>query len=89
MSSIYEKNYLTFDQIDIATKNSSLKLFQPLRTKAFSHKCLPYLGSFTWNGLPDDAILSNNANMFNHKVKNIHIKIYMYTTDKLPPSSPH
>ena len=51
------------------TKNSSLKLFQPLRTKAVSQTCLSYSEQFIWNGLPDDVKLSNNVNVSKHKVK--------------------
>ena len=64
-SSIYEWN-----QNNTVTRNSSLKLFQPLRMKALSLKCLSYLGPFIWNGLPDDVKLSNNVNTFKLKVKN-------------------
>ena len=61
--------YQTTNQNNTVTRNSSLKLFQPLRTKALSQKCLSYLGPFIWNGLPDDVKLSNNVNTFKHKVK--------------------
>ena len=61
--------YKTTNQNNTVTRNSSLKLFQPLRTKALSQKCLSYLGPFIWNGLPDDAKQSNNVNMFKLKVK--------------------
>ena len=61
--------YRTTNQNNTVTRNSSLKLFQPLRTKALSQKCLSYLGPFIWNGLPDDVKLSNNVNTFKHKVK--------------------
>ena len=63
------KIYKTANQNNTATKNSSLKLFQPLRTKALSQKCLSYSGLFIWNGLPDDVKLLNNVNTFKHKVK--------------------
>ena len=53
---------------DIFTPNL-LKLFQPLRTKTLTQKCLSCLGPFIWNGLPDDVTLSNNVNLFKHKVK--------------------
>ena len=60
--------YTTTSQNNTVTRNS-LKLLQPLRTKALSQKCLSYLGPFIWNGLPDDVKLSNNVNLFKHKVK--------------------
>ena len=60
--------YTTTSQNNTVTRNS-LKLLQPLRTKALSQKCLSYLGPFIWNGLPDDVKLSNNVNTFKHKVK--------------------
>ena len=60
-----------------ANRNSSLKLFQPIRTKALSQKCLSYLGPFIWNGFPDHIKLSNNVNTFNHKVKDLQ-DIYVY-----------
>ena len=52
-----------------AYRNSSLKLFQLLRTKALSQKRLSYLGPLIWNGLSDDVKVSNNVNTFKHKVK--------------------
>ena len=61
--------YKTTNQNNTVTRNYFLKLFQPLRTKALSQKYLPYLGSFIWNGLPDDSKLSNNVNTFKHNVK--------------------
>ena len=59
--------YTTTSQNNTVTRNS-LKLLQPLRTKALSQKCLSYLGPFIWNGLPDDVKLSNNVNTFKHKI---------------------
>ena len=38
--------YKTTNQNNIFTRNSSLKLFQPLKTKAMSQKYLSYLGYF-------------------------------------------
>ena len=61
--------YKTTNQNNTVTRNSFLKLFQPLRTKALSQKCLLYLEVFIWNGLPDDIKLSNNVNTFKYKVK--------------------
>ena len=51
------KTYATANQNNTVARNSSLKLFQLLRTKALAQKCLPYLRPFTWNGLPDDVKL--------------------------------
>ena len=65
MNKIYRKT----NQNNTVTRNSSLTLFQPLRTKTLSQKCLSCLGHFIWNGLPDDVKLSNNVNTFKHKVK--------------------
>ena len=61
MPSIYDQNCKTINQNNTVTRNSSLKLFQPLRTKAPSKKCLSYLEPFIWNGLPDDVKLSSNV----------------------------
>ena len=63
------KIYTTTKQNNTVTRNSSLKLFQRLRTKALSQKCFSYLGRFIWNGLRDDVKLSSNVNTFKHKVK--------------------
>ena len=38
------KIYKTINQNNTASRNSSLKLFEQLRTKALSQKCLSYLG---------------------------------------------
>ena len=58
--------YKTKNQSNTITRNSSLKFFQLLRTKALSQKCLSYLEPVIWNALPE---LSNNVNTFKHKVK--------------------
>ena len=86
----------TTNQNNTVTKNSSLKLFQPLRIKALSQKCLSYLGPFIWNCLPDDITLSNNVNTFKNKVKKDFltllrekIKISIYTIRKLQLLSSH
>ena len=57
------------NQNNTFTRNSSLKLFQPRRTKSFSQKCLSYLGPFIWNGLPEDVKLPNNVNTFKNNIK--------------------
>ena len=62
--------YKAINQNNTVTRNSSLKLFQPLRTKALSQKCLSYLGPFIWNGLPDAVIKpSINLNTLKHEIK--------------------
>ena len=63
------KIYRTTNKNNTVTRKSSLKLFQPLRTKTLSQKCLSYLGPFIWNDLPDDVKMSNNVNAFKHKIK--------------------
>ena len=67
--------YKTSNQNNTVTRNSSLKLCQPPRTKA--QKLLSHLESLIWNGLPDDAKLSNNENMFKHKVKKNFFKLLL------------
>ena len=57
------------NQNNNVTRDSSLKLFQPLRTKALSQKSLSYLGPFIWNNLPDDVKLSKNVNTFKQNLK--------------------
>ena len=96
-SQYMNKIYKTSNQNNTATRNSSLKLFQPLSNKALSQKCLLYLGSFISNGLPDDVKMSNNVNTFKHKVKKSFLillrekdqDINVTYLDKLPSSSPH
>ena len=61
--------YKTTNQSKVVTRDYSLKIFQPLRTKTLSQKCLSYLGPFIWNSLADDVKLSNNKNAFKHKVE--------------------
>ena len=63
------KIYRTTNKNNTVIRKSSLKLFQPLRTKTLSQKCLSYLGPFIWNDLPDDVKMSNNVNAFKHKIK--------------------
>ena len=62
------KIYKTCNQNNNVTKNSSLKLFQLLRTKILPQKSLSYLGPLSWNVLPDDITLSNNVSTFKHNV---------------------
>ena len=62
------ENYKTANQNNTVTRNFSLQILQPLKTKALSQKCLYYLGPFIWNALPD-VKLSKNVNTFKHKVK--------------------
>ena len=69
MNEIYTKT----NQNNTVTRNSSLKLFQRLRTEALRQKCLSYLGPYIWNGLPDDVKLLNNVNTFKHKVKKTYL----------------
>ena len=69
MFEIMNEIYKTINQNNTVTRNSSLKLFQPLRTKALSQKCLLYLGPFILNSLPDNVKLSKNENTVKHKVK--------------------
>ena len=76
------KIYKTTNQNNTITRNSSLKLFQPLRTKVLSQKCLSYLGPFIWNALADDIKLSNSVNTFKHKVKKV--KLLDITKRKRP-----
>ena len=61
--------YKTSKQNNTVTKNSSLILFQTLRTKSLTQKCFSYLGLFILNCLPDDVKLSNYVNTFKHKLK--------------------
>ena len=51
MNKICKKN----NESNAFTRNSSLKLFQPLRTKALTQKCLWYLGPSIWNSLLSDV----------------------------------
>ena len=69
MFEIMNEIYKTINQNNTVTRNSSLKLFHPLRTKALSQKCLLYLGPFILNSLPDNVKLSKNENTVKHKVK--------------------
>ena len=89
MNEIYATN-----QSNFVTRSSSLKLFQQLRTKGLSQKCLLSLGPFICNDLPYHVKLSNNVNTFKHKVKETFLTLLrekdqdMYTMGKLPPLSP-
>ena len=51
------ETYRTTNKNNTVTRNSSLKLFQLLRTKALSQKYLLHLGPFICNDLPDDVKL--------------------------------
>ena len=65
MSKICKKS----NQNNIIARNSYLKLFQPLRTKALTQKFLSYLGPLISDDLSDDVNRWNNVNTFKHKIK--------------------
>ena len=65
MNKMYKKS----KQNNNVTKNSSLKPFQPLRTKTLTHKCLSYLRWVIWNDLSDHVKLSDKVNVFRLKVR--------------------
>ena len=59
------ETYKTLNQNNTVTRNSNLKPFQPLRTKAQRQKCLSYYGLSIWNDLLDYLKLSSNLRSHN------------------------
>ena len=70
MRSLYMNElYKTYNQNNTITTNSSLKGFQPPRTKTLTHKCVSYLACFYLEWFVRPLKLSLNVNTFKHKVK--------------------
>ena len=52
-----------------STRNSTMKLSQPLRRTNNGQHCISFLAPSVWNNLPNELKRCTNLNTFKHKVK--------------------
>ena len=74
-----------------STRNSTMKLIQPLRRTNNGQHCISFLGPSGWNNLPNEVKRCTNLNTFKHKVKKYFrykirqkdndVYLYDYSTD--------
>ena len=53
----------------VSTRNSTMKLSQPLRRTNNGQHCISFLAPSVWNNLPNEVKRCTNLNTFKHKVK--------------------
>ena len=58
-----------FDDKCPSTRNSTMKLSQPLRRTSYSQNCISFLAPSVWNNLPNELKRCTNLNTFKHKIK--------------------
>ena len=52
-----------------STRNSTMKLSQPLRRTNNGQHCISFLAPSVWNNMPNELKRCTNLNTFKHKVK--------------------
>ena len=52
-----------------STRNSTMKLSQPLRRTNNGQHCISFLAPSVWNNMPNELKRCTNLNTFEHKVK--------------------
>ena len=52
-----------------STRNSTMKLSQPLRRTSYGQNCISFLAPSIWNNLPNELKCCTNLNTFKHKIK--------------------
>ena len=57
-----------------STRNSTMKLSQPLRRTNNGQHCISFLAPSVWNNMPNELKRCTNLNTFKHKVK----KCFLY-----------
>ena len=64
-----------------STRNSTMKLSQPLRRTSYGQNCISFLAPSVWNNLSNELKRCTNLNTFKHKIKEkIFCKIRQKTT---------
>ena len=58
-----------------STRNSTMKLSQPLRRTNNGQHCISFLAPSVWNNLPNELKRCTNLNAFKHKIK----EYFLYT----------
>ena len=52
-----------------STRNSTMKLSQPLRGTSVGQDCISFLAPSVWNNLPNELKRCTNLSTFKHKIK--------------------
>ena len=65
MKDVFNKSCI----IQASTRNSTMKLRQPLSITNNGQHCISFLAPSVWNNLPNDLKCCTNLNTFKHKVK--------------------
>ena len=52
-----------------STRNSTMKLIQPLRKSNSAQQCISFLAPSVWDNLPNELKRCTNLNKFKHKGK--------------------
>ena len=65
MKDVFDKSCIS----QASTRNSTMKLSQPLRRTSFGQNCLSFLAPFVWSNLPNELKRCTNLNTSKHKIK--------------------
>ena len=65
MKDVFDKPCIS----QVSTRNSTMKLSQPLRRTNNGQHCISFLAPSVWNNLPNEVKRCTNLNAFKHKVK--------------------
>ena len=65
MKDVFDKSCMS----QASTRNSAMKLSQPLRRTSYGQNCISFLAPSVWNNLPNELKRYTNLNTFKHKIK--------------------
>ena len=65
MRDIFDKSCIS----QASTRNSIMKLNQPLKRTSYGQNCISFLATSVWNNLPNELKRCTNLNTFKHKIK--------------------
>ena len=65
MKDVFDKPCIS----QVSTRNSTMKLSQPLRRTNNGQYCISFLAPSVWNNLPNEVKRCTSLNTFKHKVK--------------------
>ena len=65
MKDVFDKSCIS----QASTRNSTMKLSQPLRRTSYGQHCLLFLAPSVWNNLANELKRCTNLNTFKHKIK--------------------
>ena len=70
MKDVFDKSCMS----QASTRNSTMKLSQPLRRTSYGQNCISFLAPSVWNNLPNELKRCTNLNTFKHKIKTFSAK---------------